>query len=74
MSRRSPFPAKLAHQLADHLRAEGHKVIPKDKGYWIGFKNGYTTTFHLTVSDTRAYMNIRSSVKKGGASWPFDKK
>ncbi len=74
MSRRSPFPKNTAEQLAEHLAAEGHKVVKKDKGYWIGFKNGHTTTFHLTVSDTRAYMNIRAHVKRGGCCWPFDKK
>lgn len=64
--------SKFIKILVTSLENEGCTVRQTKKGYLIQFPNGESTTFHKTLSDHRALLNIRAYIRRNGCSWPFD--
>jgi hypothetical protein len=71
MSRKRSFPMKDVKKLVALLEKQGCKTKPTKAGYWIGFPNGQSTSFHLTSSDPRTLANVKACVIRNGCTWPL---
>lgn len=63
---------KRTKLLLASLESQGCKLRRTTNGWWIGFPNGKSGTFHLSPSDRRAEANFRAIVRRNGVVWPFD--
>lgn len=64
--------AKRVSALVSSLESQGCKVKRTSSGWWVGFPNGLSTSFHLTPSDHRSEKNLRGTIRRNGLEWPFD--
>ena len=55
------------------LQSQGARIVRKKKGWQVRCPNGQLILMHVTPSDHRALLNIRSHVRRCGLRWPLDK-